>query len=294
MSQPANDSVPLQRSNTSGCSQDLADMSFSGPVVTPKGATARRLSAFEIDNPFGAATTVRPMTTPRTPPRSYSPPPAPKNLAVCPLMRALRNDSVEKVVEALQDHGALERFFFDNHFEPVLCCAVRCGCRPEILTVLLRYGADVTQVNRWCQSPLETLVSADLQYPQAPHTVARDLGVARVLMQAGARPLAEDSQGRPAWAVARAKGRRSLAFYLQFYFEVQAVAVLRRARDSPYVSGSIAAVLSPDVLPTVIGFLVPMRTRVPSSDWPRYTWPTSYQDSLSLATTSSSSRPSDT
>jgi hypothetical protein len=60
-----------------------------------------------------------------------------------PLMRALQMNSVinlRRILEA--DPDAIDDFFFDLDFEPVLCAAVNLRCSAEVMTLLLEHGAD--------------------------------------------------------------------------------------------------------------------------------------------------------
>lgn len=62
-----------------------------------------------------------------------------------PLMRALRKNSFEELQRTLAANpGAIDDFFLDHDFEPVLCAAVNFRCSIEVIKLLLEHGADAT------------------------------------------------------------------------------------------------------------------------------------------------------
>lgn len=78
--------------------------------------------------------------------RSFTPPPM-RNVAGRkngdPLMRALHRSSVDDVRRTLASNPeAIDDFFFDHDFEPVLCAAVRLKCNANVIKLLLKHGAD--------------------------------------------------------------------------------------------------------------------------------------------------------
>jgi len=90
-----------------------------------------------------------------------SPPPAPIAVSTSnPLMRALHTDSAEAVRNICEkDAEASRGLFWDDGCEPPLCVAVRARCSPEVVSVLLQYGADANAVGPDGLSPLAILAS---------------------------------------------------------------------------------------------------------------------------------------
>jgi hypothetical protein len=83
--------------------------------------------------------------TPRTMPltRSSTPPPlVQKTILSHPLLRALRMNSLDQVRGILDaDSELASEPFWDFDLEPPICCAVRFGCSPAIVKLLLDHGA---------------------------------------------------------------------------------------------------------------------------------------------------------
>jgi len=164
-----------------------------------------------------------PPSTPRARmvPQDRSPPGAPRQGRMPPLLAALCSDNVVQVRAALEeDPQAASDLFWDHEAEPPLCCAARRSCDPEIVKLLLEHGADPEAVDNRGRTPLVILAST----PTAPEdeeglfdwTVLRDsrlegllppwrvprvdavqrsLELAEVLMEGGAVPTIPDASG---------------------------------------------------------------------------------------------------
>jgi len=95
---------------------------------------------------------------------SRTTPPAPKAAELPPLLLALFKDSIDSVRRALeQDPDAAKSLFWEHDVEPPLCTAVRCGCSPEIVGLLLEHQADVNGVDKHGRTPLAILASCSAQ-----------------------------------------------------------------------------------------------------------------------------------
>jgi hypothetical protein len=71
------------------------------------------------------------------------------------LLKALQKNSVAEVRAVLEQRPEdLKDFFFDNDFEPVLCCATRLGCSTNIMTLLLEANASPEAVDVQGRTPL--------------------------------------------------------------------------------------------------------------------------------------------
>jgi len=210
--------------------------------------------------------------------RFFSPPPPPCATArgMPALTKCLRNGGVEQVRACLAaEPEAASQFFFDCSFEPVACCAVRLGCSPAVVRLLLRHGADATACDTTGYSPLTCLASQ----PAIPQKVADSTGclpvvtarltsvfkamqvkslrqrveVARMLLEAGAHPQVHDGGKRLPAAVARSAGNVELARFLEHFLEVQACITLKRAqRGHAIISG-----LPGDAFQVVLAHLLP-------------------------------------
>lgn len=113
-------------------------------------------------------------------PESGSERPARRRFASDPLLAALQKNSVEDTriaCEANSDAATLP--FFDHNFEPPLCAAARLQCSPDVVTLLLQYGADVHKCDVHGKGPLAVLLN---QSGMVPHR--REL--ADILREAGA------------------------------------------------------------------------------------------------------------
>lgn len=134
--------------------------------------------------------------------RSDTPPLAPRRRSLPPLMKALAQNSLDKVQQVLEEApSAAPQLFWEHDCEPPICCAARFGCNPAIFTLLLQHGADVDAVDRRGRTPLGIVssepclvqplpdmftIGAYIVYPMDTVQVARqqNLDVARLLMGA--------------------------------------------------------------------------------------------------------------
>jgi len=100
-----------------------------------------------------------PMATPQI--QNYSkvtPPPAPKADAMPPLLCAFHEDSIDTVRSVLErDTHAATSLFWEHDVEPPLCSAVRLGCSPEVVGLLLDHQADVDGLDSRGRTPLAIL-----------------------------------------------------------------------------------------------------------------------------------------
>jgi len=123
-----------------------------------KPATVSSLSLGEA----AACTDVTPPTTPRKAGtgRSDSPPGAPRENPLPPLLGALCVDSLEKVSEILEaDPEAAVVPFWEHAASPPLCSAVRHGCNASVVQLLMEKRADPEMPNSRGQTPLSILAS---------------------------------------------------------------------------------------------------------------------------------------
>lgn len=205
----------------------------------------------------------------------------------CALLQCLQTsmDSPDHGEEAIQrclasDPEAINEFFFASDFEPVLCCAVRSGCAPKIIELLLKHGAEVDTFDTCGYSPLTCLaalpalhlkgsereatyavtldaklaeVLTDARNIEEMERVRDSKEVARLLIDAGARPHEKDSGLRSAVEVATASGNTELAGFLEHYLEIKAGRMLVQAMSGP----SAFEGLCTDELKTVLGYLLP-------------------------------------
>ena len=109
-----------------------------------------------------SCTVVTPPATPRKAGtrRSESPPGAPRENPLPPLLGALCVDSLEKVSEILEaDPEAAAMPFWEHDVSPPLCSAVRHGCDASIVQLLMEKRADPDMPNSRGQTPLSILAS---------------------------------------------------------------------------------------------------------------------------------------
>jgi hypothetical protein len=200
---------------------------------------------------------------------TFSPPPAPRT-NITPLLKCLQLGNVDQARACFSANPeAASQLYFDGGFEPALCCAVRLGCHPEMVQMLLQQGADAGVCDKRGFSPMTSLASmsavrnnwydyflsgptmAAVHREAARTRFRRSVEVARLLIQGGAHPKAVDARGRSPGAVARAGGNHELGCFFDNYLEVQASIVLLRASD-------LTSPLSrSDVLQVVLGHLLP-------------------------------------
>jgi len=99
------------------------------------------------------ATPIKPVST-----RS---PRAPCKAAMPRLLAALQCWDLGGVRQALEDDPECAQFpFWEHALEPPLCAAVRLGCGPEIIELLINHGAAVNAVDAKGRAPLD-IVKAD-------------------------------------------------------------------------------------------------------------------------------------
>jgi len=151
--------------------------------------------------PWKSAETIIPATPQIQHYSRMTPPPAPKAATMPPLLRALCEDSTESVQRTLeQDAYAATDLFWEHDVEPPLCTAVRLGCCPEVVGLLLEHQADVNSIDSRGRTPLAILAwrsaQSRMQEPrfcdsrtassQADATEARQIAIEKLLIQAGA------------------------------------------------------------------------------------------------------------
>jgi len=130
-----------------------------------------------------------------------TPPPAPKAATMPPLLRALHEGSTDSVRRALeQDTDAATSLFWEHDVEPPVCAAVRLGCCPEVVGLLLEHQADANGVDNRGRTPLAILASRSAQNcmqgssfcdsrtatAQADAKEARHIAIEKLLIEAGA------------------------------------------------------------------------------------------------------------
>mmetsp|Transcript_59778 Transcript_59778/g.177889 ORF Transcript_59778/g.177889 Transcript_59778/m.177889 type:complete len:217 (+) Transcript_59778:191-841(+) len=176
--------------------------------------------------------------------------------------------------------------FFEHSLEPPLCYAVRTGCGPDILEVLIENQADVNAVDLHGRSPLAVLCSrvprvADcsamqplLAMPSSPfaniekakesiesHAEAHLVACAVRLLAAGADMHLPDGQGATPESVALVTGNKGLVLAFKYYHSFQVCATLARAAGDKVNQEAFAETLLgqlPDgLIGSVCAFLVP-------------------------------------
>eukprot|EP00928_Gymnodinium_smaydae_P094874 TRINITY_DN8046_c0_g1_i3.p2 TRINITY_DN8046_c0_g1~~TRINITY_DN8046_c0_g1_i3.p2 ORF type:complete len:202 (-),score=27.58 TRINITY_DN8046_c0_g1_i3:176-781(-) len=122
-------------------------------------------------------------TKQKEPRRDSTPPPRPRYELVCrgpppiqsfgnesPLRSALYRNDTNRVRQILQEDGTLGALpFFDDDFEPPLCCAARRGCCQEIVDLLLAHGANWNDEDKYGRSAKE--LAAIQAAPPTIHSV---------------------------------------------------------------------------------------------------------------------------
>lgn len=148
-----------------------------------------------------------------TPPMMTSqscPPPVPRLVVARepPLRRAIHADSVVLVREALQSNpDSAKDIFFDHEAEPPLCLAIRKDCDPQIIQLLLDYGASAEAVDKHGATPLSILSSHRPYHRRNPvGKWRRARAVAAMLMSGGADPMSVDCRGKCPVELALASG----------------------------------------------------------------------------------------
>lgn len=140
---------------------DLADALESADVATHSNDLQKPVVV--PVSPLGeACTDVTPPQTPRKArvQRSKSPPGAPRENPLPPLLGALCMDSLERVGKILEaDPEAAAVPFWEHEVSPPLCSAVRHGCNASIVKLLVEKRADPEMSNSRGQTPLSILAS---------------------------------------------------------------------------------------------------------------------------------------
>lgn len=181
-----------------------------------------------------------------------SPPPGPQvgsnRLLVC-----LKSRDVKRLSACLAaEPQGIPQFFWECDFEPVLCCAVRLGCSPDIVRLLLQHGADPCACGKFGHSPMTCLASDAIGVGTG---FKQHVEVARLLIEAGAHPQSTDASGRFPVTVCKAAGHTKLAKFLENYLEVQASVALLRAQNGS--SESPLGSLTSDVAQLILTSLLP-------------------------------------
>jgi len=112
-------------------------------------------------------------------------------------MWALQCWNVEGVHQALAEDPEAAQFpFWEHGLEQPLCAAVRLGCGPQIIKLLIENGAAVNAVDAKGRTPLSILKSDTCRWGALPFNDERvDAGcIAKILVDAGAQesPVSED------------------------------------------------------------------------------------------------------
>jgi len=148
---------------TSEATGGLTDVFESGNSATGN-SDAHKPIALAVSS-MGEAAAFTYETPPATPrkaqaARSESPPGAPRENPLPPLLSALCMDSLQMVSEILQaDSEAADMPFWEHDVSPPLCSAVRHGCNASIVRLLIEKGADPDMPNSRGQTPLSILAS---------------------------------------------------------------------------------------------------------------------------------------
>lgn len=121
--------------------------------------------------------------------RSRSPR-APRKAVLPPLLSALQCWDVVGVRQALETDRECAQFpFWEHGLEPPLCAAVRLGCGPEIIELLVDHGAAVNSVDSKGRGPLDILRADTCRWGSVPFNDEFVDGgrIADLLTQAGAK-----------------------------------------------------------------------------------------------------------
>jgi len=204
----------------------------------------------------------------------------------------MKNGGIEEVRAILDaEPEAASQFFFDFGFEPVVCFAVRSGCAPEVLHLLLQHGADATACEISGYSPLTCLAmlpslakkkvpervgvlpvvlpvalvacAKNLHGEHKLQQVRQRVTLARLLLEAGVAVDMLDERGRSPVEVAKAAGNMELAYFLENYLEVQSCVAMLRAQGSSSPVGG----LSGDLLQAILGYVLPSKLVIQSDSY---------------------------
>lgn len=206
-------------------------------------------------------------------------------------MKALLRQNLAEVRAALDaDSEAAKLPFFDHSVEPPLCCAVREGCKPEIIGALLEKQANVNATNVHGQSPLLLLLSSLAKPARRPtaslessppwataslslfgleeaigkamalppqHQKDVQIQIATRLLAAGADEHLPDHQGATAATLA-VPGSGAVASLVRYYCGVQACHVLwSGARSGRGAPGGPFSALPMGLVDQMCSYLVP-------------------------------------
>jgi len=220
--------------NPSNLSLPLPPISSSSLLdqTTPPGTPRKR-------------TVPAPLVTPQV--RHYSkttPPPPPKAAAMPPLLRSLHENSIDAVQSVLEeDTHAATSLFWEHNVEPPLCTAVRLGCSPEVVGLLLEHQADVDGLDVCGRTPLAILASRSAQgcwqgpnfgdsrraSAQADAVDEKHMTIEKLLIQAGAdqnhRSIA--AARRPQPAIRPFNGTAQTSVPLSWAMDIDFAAILR-------------------------------------------------------------------
>jgi len=136
-------------------------------------------------------------------------------------LTALRDDDVEAVREALEENprAASDPLLETRFHGPPICAAVHLGCSPQIISLLLDYGANVNTTDLHGVPPLSILCSvpswrSELAQghlaEEAARSERRSTSVEKLLLASGADRTFKDESGRTAVELARAAGNDHL------------------------------------------------------------------------------------
>jgi len=272
----------------------------TSPCVSPSPRQGRNAASPPRPPPSSHDRLLSPPPAARRGRSAWSPPPAPRRAELPPLMQALLHQEIKEVRKQLQEEPeAANMPFFEHGVEPPLCCAVRMGCSPDILGLLLEHQADVNATDvhgrtaltllcslapraeesavmrQWLSvpgSPFEGLGEAMSPLHQAEEACI--LGCAVRLLAAGADSLLPDSQGATAVSLAHKSGNKALVSLLKSYSNIQACVVLVRGAmqtSSDLVHQRSIGQLSSGLVGVICEFLVPASLKEKSLCIPGFT-----------------------
>jgi hypothetical protein len=130
-------------------------------------------------------------------PVSIRSPRAPCKAAVPRLLSALQCWDLGGVRQALEVDPECAQFpFWEHALEPPLCAAVRLGCGPEIIELLITHGAAVNAVDAKGRAPLDILKADACRWGSVPFNdnVVNGDRIIDLLTQAGAKESISESK----------------------------------------------------------------------------------------------------